>query len=80
MTTPTDDSHQPDDDPALILQRRAVDALADQLHDMSCTPTIGLDLTRADPRHRQVDLGKARFLLLGLRATGWHLHNPKVIM
>lgn len=76
MTTP-----QPlDDDPALILHRRAVDALADQLHDMSCAPTIGIDATRGDPRHRQVDLGRARFVLLGLRAAGWNLHNPKVIM
>lgn len=76
MTTPAD----PLDDPATVLQRRAVDALADQLHDMSCAPTIGIDATRGDPRHRQVDLGRARFVLLGLRAAGWQLHNPKVIM
>lgn len=49
-----------------------VDALADQLHTLLCVPVVG----RAPavlPRHRENDLTKARFMLLGLREARWHL-------
>lgn len=44
-----------------------VDALANEVHDLLCRPLwTGHDPNAADPRHREVDLGKARFLLIGL--------------
>lgn len=46
-----------------------VDALADQLHTLNCTPLIGA--AKFTPQHRDYDLSRARFLLLGLRDAGW---------
>lgn len=48
-----------------------VDALADQLHTLNCTPLIGP--ARFTPQHRDNDLSRARFLLTGLRDAGWNL-------
>ncbi|MEU0078547.1 hypothetical protein ABZY58_11675 [Micromonospora tulbaghiae] len=48
-----------------------VDALADQLHVLNCTPLIG-DATFT-PQHRDYDLARARHLLAGLADTGWTL-------
>lgn len=49
-----------------------VDALADQLHTLSCVPLIGQAAT-PPPAHRDNDLSRARFVLLGLREAGWTL-------
>ncbi|MER7331684.1 MULTISPECIES: hypothetical protein [unclassified Micromonospora] len=49
-----------------------VDALADQLHTLNCTPLIGA-AAKFTPQHRDNDLAQARFLLQGLRGTGWEL-------
>lgn len=51
-----------------------VDALAQQLHDLKCVSLWGgHDPLRTDPRHREVDRGRARFILMGLHDTGWTL-------
>lgn len=52
----------------------AVDALARELHQLQCQIVIGRD---GGPDflgiHRGTDRSKARFLLLGLRASGYEL-------
>jgi hypothetical protein len=50
------------------LDAAAVDALADQIHDLQCP-------AGSEPRHREVDRGRARFLLMGAAVAGWHLHR-----
>jgi hypothetical protein len=55
------------------LDPAAVDALAAQLHALRCAPLAGPDRRAHDPRHRDYDLSSSRFLLLGLRDTGWAL-------
>lgn len=66
------DCPPPAADLAADLEPAAVAVFADQLHDMLCRPLIGIDVAIRDVRHRQVDLGRARFLLLGARAEGWN--------
>ena len=66
MRTPSPADARCDLDPA------TVDALADQLHTLSCVPLIG-HTAKPTPKHRDGDLAKARFLLLGLREAGWTL-------
>ena len=52
----------------------ALDRLADELHDMLCKPlNSGLDPAAGDDRHRELDLGRARFVATGLAARGWFL-------
>lgn len=53
------------------LDPTTVDALADQLHALHCVPLIGS--ASFTPQHRDYDLSRARFLLLGLRDAGWRL-------
>lgn len=55
------------------LDPAAVDALAHQLHTLSCIPLCGPDTLRHSPRHTDYDRGRARFLLMGLHDTGWTL-------
>lgn len=47
-----------------------VDALATQLHSLSCV-ILGAPDTLGSPEHRNFDRTRARFLLLGLREAGW---------
>lgn len=66
------------------LDPEPVDALARQLHDMSCLAvwevrrnTLAVTQTPDafwhDARHAEVDRGRARFILMGLTHTGWTL-------
>lgn len=51
-----------------------VEALADQLHALLCRqPCDTPDPPTGDPRHRELDRGRARFLLVGLADTGYTL-------
>lgn len=54
------------------LDPTAVDALADQLHALRCL-VIGAPPQQWPDHHRDADRSSARFLLLGLRETGWQL-------
>lgn len=49
-----------------------VDALAMQLHSLSCV-VMGMPDSLSSPEHRASDRAKARFLLLGLRESGWSM-------
>jgi hypothetical protein len=51
------------------LDPAAVDALADQLHALSCVPLAGQPPEWPD-EHRDTDRSKARFVLMGLRDDG----------
>lgn len=57
------------------LDPTAVDALAAQLHLLACVPLAGPDPHTGDTTHTDADRGYARFLLLGLRDTGWTVHR-----
>ena len=54
------------------LDPAVVDALADQLHMLRCL-VIGAPPQQWPDHHRDADRSHARFLLLGLRETGWQL-------
>lgn len=55
------------------LTPQAVDALAQQLHLLRCFPILGRDPHIGDLTHADADRAHARFLLMGLRDTGWTL-------